>query len=204
MPGHNVLTLDLGSWTGWCEGHLDGVPRYGVWKLRDKERVDRARALRDLLFDRFEGPDRPVEVVFESPLHRGQQRGEAQVRLAHSLVAHVEACCRDFNITFYESHVQSTRKAVLGRGHFKAGTAKQAVAEFCASQGWEPADDNAADALVLWFHTLKVRFPGRELPRGAQSLLRNPRLIQRPADLNDESPHELPMARARAHLGGFR
>ncbi len=168
-PGHNVLTLDLATRTGWCEGHLGDVPRFGVLRLSDATIAGRCCALEDWLWARLEGPDPPKEVIFEAPLPRTDSLGINAGRLGMGLVTIVECACFRRGVDCFESSVATTRKEIIGRGTFKKGEAKLAVHNWCQENGWDPPDDNAADALVLWFHTLRVRRPGAPLPRGPRS-----------------------------------
>lgn len=152
-----ALALDLATTTGWALGLLGKKPRSGSIKLggAGTSRPARYAALNDWL-DSMNAAHGPFsEVVFESPLVEGQGRDRAL--LALGLVAHLELWCWDRDLRTSECMVASTRKAVLGRGTFPKGEAKGVVMAWCKSRGFDPQDDNAGDAIVLWSHLEMIR-----------------------------------------------
>lgn len=151
-----VLTLDLAKRVGWCAGAPGGRPAYGTVVLGGPSHGAVYAALVDWLEDAIR-LHRPVEIVAESPLVRGQHQGIDAGRLALGMFAHVELLAHDHSIRLLEEHVSRTRKAVIGRGNFAKGTAKQEVIGWCRAQGYTPPDDNAADALVLWRYVEALR-----------------------------------------------
>ena len=151
-----VLTLDLARSMGWCAGVPGHRPRFGVVHHRGQCHGEAYASLANWLEDAAR-VHAPGEVCFEAPLARGQHSGIAAGRLLLGMVAVVQMFCWDHSIRCTEAPVASTRKAVLGRGTFPKGTAKAEVARWCRDNGFDPPDDNAADALVLWKHVEQLR-----------------------------------------------
>lgn len=151
-----VLTLDLAKKLGWCAGVPGDRPHYGTVELRGHTHGAVYGALVDWLEDAIR-LHRPAEIVAEAPLVRGDHAGMDAGRLALGMIAHLELVCHDHSIRLLEEHVSRTRKAVMGRGNFAKGTAKQEVLAWCRAQGYAPPDDNSADALVLWRHVEMLR-----------------------------------------------
>lgn len=88
----------------------------------------------------------------------GDFSGRDAALLALGFAAHVELWCWDNGVRQIPSvPVGTARKAVLGRGSFAKGTAKGVVLDWARREGFEPGDDNAADALLLWHHATGYR-----------------------------------------------
>jgi len=151
-----VLCLDLARRLGWCAGVPGARPHYGVVELRGHTHGAVYAALVDWIEDAIR-LHQPAEIVAEAPLVRGQHQGMDAGRLALGMIAHLELVAHDHGIRLLEEHVSRTRKAVMGRGNFAKGTAKDEVLAWCRAQGYEPPDHNAADAVVLWRHVEMLR-----------------------------------------------
>lgn len=146
MPKPIVMALDLSTKCGWAVGRDGVAPEYGVWHLGPMSNLGRcfsclAGSMQAAIADY--GVD---EVVVEAPLP--QQPGDSQ-NLALLLIG---LCAVAFMIA-YESELppvtkimpSQARKLVLGKGHAK----KDHVMAWCKDRGWNPVDDNCADALLL-------------------------------------------------------
>jgi hypothetical protein len=155
MAGGAILTLDLAKRVGWAAGLPGARPRYGAVQLRGTCHGEIYAALGNWLDDARQ-VHQPQTIVYEAPLVTGQHSGIAAGRLALGMVAIVEQFCWDNSIRCLEEHVQRTRKEVIGRGNFPRGTAKLEVLRWLNARGYEVADDNAGDALVLWLHAESV------------------------------------------------
>lgn len=155
MPGV-VLTLDLARKLGWCAGAPGARPHFGTVELRGHSHGAVYAALVDWLEDAIR-LHAPAEIVAEAPLVRGDHAGMDAGRLALGMIAHLELVAHDHGIRLLEEHVSRTRKAVIGRGNFAKGTAKTEVMAWCRAQGFDPPDDNAADAICLWKHVEQIR-----------------------------------------------
>jgi len=153
---HPVLCLDLARKTGWAVGVPGQRPHCGVVELRGASNGALYASLVDWLEDAIR-LHLPADIVVEAPLHRGGHAGQQAALLALGMLAHVELVAHDHAIRCLSEHVQTTRKQVMGRGHFPKGTAKDAVAEWCRSKGYDAPDDNSRDALLLFLHVEKLR-----------------------------------------------
>lgn len=143
-PG-GVLALDLSTRTGWAYGHVGERPDHGVWVLpKTTDLGARCSALAASLEDAIKvmAPDR---VCLEAPLPPQAQTAMASARLQFGLAAVAEMVCHEQGVLCDEARAFEVRKLVFG----KARVDKSVVISWCHQQGWQPADDNAADALAL-------------------------------------------------------
>lgn len=147
-----VLALDLATVTGWAAGDTASRPACGSVRLVGGAPVDRWLALWDWLDAAITIHD-PREIVFEAPLVRSDNAARTLIGL--SVV--VELVARERSVRCTESNIAHTRKQIIGRGTFPKGEAKGAVVAWAKAEGFDPPDDNAADALVLWHYAAKVR-----------------------------------------------
>ena len=149
-----VLALDLSLRCGWALGHPHEKPLWGVWELGDPDRYGDGRRFSCLAASLEDAiaVHNPDEVIYESPISRKQ----TSARLLICLGGMVELVCYEKGVPYTEEHVATVRKAVIGRGGFRATDdatasqqAKAAVGAWCHSRGWRVTDHNSADALVL-------------------------------------------------------
>jgi hypothetical protein len=152
-----ILALDLASTSGWALGTLDDKwPRSGSIQWA-KDGASMARIfsecrvqLRDFLSMH---PEIKV-VVFESPLlpmFKNKNTNFQTTRILIGLCAVVEELL--YSIGSYdirEARVADVRNYFLGSNKHRREIAKAKTVQMCKSLGWEPCDDNAADALALW------------------------------------------------------
>lgn len=158
----HVLALDLATVTGWAAGNLaEGAPRMGAIELRGSEPVHKAASLRNWVEDHERVSGKLTALVVEAPLLTGQRSMHA-AELAMALFWPLRLWAYDASIPFFAVPSQTARKAVIGRGTFPAGTAKENVLSWCRANGFHLRSHDAADALVLW---LAVR--GASMPRAA-------------------------------------
>lgn len=160
QPG-GVLALDLSLTTGWCYGAIkDAAPEFGRWWINGgihrmgESFVDLQNSL-----ERFLIAHRPSIVVYAMPYAKVQ----TTARLTIGLAAHAESSCFREGVRVREVVESTARKHVLGRGSFGErgedrrfikGSARQgakdAALAWCRGRGWRVADDNEADACVVW------------------------------------------------------
>jgi hypothetical protein len=150
------MTLDTARTTGWCVGAPGERPHYGSVTFRGPSHGAVYGAFVDWCDDAIR-LHQPAQIIVEAPLHRGGHLGQDAALLSLGFLAHLELLCHDHAVTLLTEHVQRTRKAVIGRGNFAKGTAKAEVLAWCKAQGYDPPDDNAADALVLWRYVEQLR-----------------------------------------------
>ena len=143
-----LLTLDLSTKTGFAYGHIgDPKPTGGVWLLGTSSNgLPRPwTALLDRLGDTLRMFE-PSLVVFEAPLPAMRQKQEKIARLLIGLAVLVETTCWRWDIECLEQDAGTARRDILG----KARPEKKEIVSWCQGKGWDVADDNHADALLLW------------------------------------------------------
>lgn len=147
-----ILALDLSTHTGWAAGREGDAPRHGVWELRDGA-INHGRYF-SALAGQVEDAIRvfkPDLVVMEAPLpHQAkkvQENSPNVVRVLLGFCAVVEMICYEQSVRCEEANVIDARQMVLGR---QPKDGKFGVMAWCRAMGWNPADDNAGDALLLW------------------------------------------------------
>lgn len=144
---------------GWACGAPGGRPAYGSVLLSGRERPARYAGFLDWLDDAAR-VHKPARIVAEAPLASGDFAGRDAALLALGFGAHLEMWAWDRSIPLEMMHAGTVRKQVLGRGTFPKGEAKGAVIEWARREGFEPGDDNAADALLLWHAATGQRAQG--------------------------------------------
>lgn len=140
-----LLALDLGTTTGYATGTGEGIVISGTWSFKPR-RFDgggmRYVKFRDRL-DEIHGMLPITRVAFEEVrAHRG-------VDAAHiygGLLASLTEWCERREIPYEGVGVGRIKKYATGKGN--AG--KDAVIEWARAHGYEPIDDNEADALALY------------------------------------------------------
>ena len=156
----SVLCLDLARKLGWCAGVPGAHPEYGTVELQGRSHgvvyADLIRWLHALIRQHH-----PAEIAIEAPL--GSSQGLSATRLAYGLAAHLHLLAHQHGITVREEPVWRTRREVIGRSDFPAGTAKSEAIAWCRANGFAPEDDNAADAIVLFKHRERLRLRGSDV-----------------------------------------
>lgn len=157
-----ILALDLAAATGWAWGAPGSVPEHGSKRLAQPgdELGTRFRNLRTWLGKML--AERPTTsiVIFEAPV--AQMRGLttlATMRALHGYPAIVEELLEDTGLAVREATVSDIRRHFLGRTTFKGPIAKRLTIEKCRRLGFNPIDDNAADALALWHYQCSLIDP---------------------------------------------
>lgn len=175
--GGIVLTLDMARRAGWCVGAPGAKPRYGSVALGGASRGAVYASLHEFLDDarKVHGFTR---IVAEAPLGPQAQRSEDAALLLFGFRAHLDLWAYDNAMPTEFVPFHEPRGTVLGRSNFPRGQAKIAVMTWCEAHGFSPADDNAADAIVLWHHATGWR---------------------RQPELREEAL--TPLEKARRHLG---
>lgn len=148
-----VLALDLARTTGWACGPSDKRP-----EKSGSIRFGTADASRGIVFSEaqrwiweFLREHKPKVIVWESPILLPTDTPE-RLEVPFGLPAIVEAAA--YNLAIYNTRkadVHSIRKFFLGFRP-KRDEAKLAVTQRCRVLGFEPKDDNEADAIACWFY----------------------------------------------------
>lgn len=152
-----VLALDVATKTGWAIGNTsDNRPVSSTQRIAPPGSsagflfLNFAKWLTDLM-----KVDRPDIVFFEAPLDpRWVKSGRTNmqtVRRLMTMAGLVEMVCEGRGIyDVREADVPDVRHHFLGTRSMKGERAKRMTLNKCHTLGWEPVDDNAADALALW------------------------------------------------------
>lgn len=140
-----LFTLDLGTKTGWTTRDAAGTITSGTENFTPGR--FEGGGMRFLKFKRWltdikQGLDGIDIVYFE------EVRRHAGVDAAHAyggFMAHLTAWCEHHDIPYQGVPVGTIKKFITGKGNAN----KQAVIEAVRSEGFDPGDDNEADALAL-------------------------------------------------------
>jgi len=141
----SVLTLDLGTRTGWMLKQRGGAQVHGIWDLKG---------------DRFEGggmrylrfrrelmslhEHSPIKMIFFEEVHR--HNGTAAAHVYGGLAAEVMAFGEERDIPYEGVPVGTIKKFATGKGN--AG--KDMMIAACRKWGFEGVvDDNEADAICI-------------------------------------------------------
>lgn len=180
-----ILALDLARRMGWSYGTPGTLPRHGSVTLgppgSDIDTIGAAfvRWLTD--FKKLN----PVDVLYvEAPVSASHMAGKTNATTllnlyglyALSVVIGKMAGIGKRRI----ASVQHVRKHFLGTA--RPADKKKAVIARCRQLGWQPEDDNAADALALWDFACAVEAPGVAIAT-APLFARTPK-IQSQSDLD--------------------
>ena len=146
-PNRFVLTLDLGTTTGWAS-LIDGAIHSGTVSLRPS-RYDGG----GIRYLRFRGwLDSVVEDSgIPGAIHFEEVRRHVSTDSAHvygGLLATLTAWCEQKRIPYQGVPVGTIKRFIAGKGNAD----KAAVIAAVRARGFNPADDNEADALaiLLW------------------------------------------------------
>jgi hypothetical protein len=159
-----LLFLDLATVTGWAVGPIGGKPISGSQRLAPSGAPSSEvfgnflKWLHDMI-----AVHSPRVVAFEAPLPPSLLRGKTTVDTARRLMglpAITEAVCNRMGIhSVLEARVDDIRQHFIGRRNLPGADGKRAVIARCRQLGYEPKDDNAADALAGFDYVAAVRNP---------------------------------------------
>jgi len=153
---HEILALDLATRTGWARGAPGQRPVSGSVQFGKPEASNNAVFAHALTWTStfLESKPRPTVIIIEGLLPYYAKQGETSQRTRDRLSglhAIVRAAAHLHGI--YEistAGAQQVRRHFIGDGSLQRDAAKRAVIHRCNKLGWNPVDDNAADALALW------------------------------------------------------
>ena len=149
----NILTLDLGEYTGWAMW-LDGELFHGVQRFpteRDESAGMKFLRFRGWLISTME----TAGVKFDTIYHeRPHHRGGAATAAGAGYVAILQVFCEDNGIPFKGIHSGTLKKFVTGKGN---SNKDDMIAVANRIFRLNVTDDNEADALCLLY------FAGKEL-----------------------------------------
>lgn len=167
MADGPILALDLATTMGWAYGRRAGEAyQHGSVRLAPPGSSHGAlgAALITWMSDFCKVSERPDKVVYESPLNPFAMRGRTDFKTARILVSLpfvAESVASLLSIEAQEASVQSVRSHFVG-GKIGKGEGKMLVMRQCRLLGYEPRDDNAADAIAILDYALSIRHVGRK------------------------------------------
>ncbi|MER2263524.1 crossover junction endodeoxyribonuclease RuvC [Methylobacterium oxalidis] len=150
-----ILALDLATRIGWACGAPDEEPVYGSHTLPSAS-ASLGRfgdAYDQWLLDRLDF-FRPGLVIFEAPFVSGTGNANTARKLM-GLCWQTEIACYRRETQCLEHGNTSLKKFFTGNGRAE----KADMMAACRRLGWNPKDDNAADALALWANAVHVKAP---------------------------------------------
>lgn len=140
-----ILALDLGTTTGWALRQLDGTISSGT--VAFKPQRFEGGGMRFLRFKRWLNELRQTAGDIQSVVLE-EVRSHAGVDAAHAyggFLGHLTAWCEQHHIPYQGVPVGTIKKHATGKGN--AG--KAAMIAAAQARGFQPQDDNEADALAL-------------------------------------------------------
>ena len=155
-PG-TVLALDLGTATGWALRDEYGAITSGTMSFRP----DRFSG-GGMRFLRFKGWLTEVKKAAGGidAVYLEEVRRHAGVDAAHvfgGFLAHVTAWCEHHGIPYQGVPVGTIKRHVTGKGNVD----KAAVIAAVCARGFDPCDDNEADAIALLLWAIETRAGAR-------------------------------------------
>jgi hypothetical protein len=167
MPGPVILSLDLATATGWAVGEAGSAPKSGVFRIA-RPGTDIGPFL--LAFDRWLAATidlyKPTVIVFESPVLL-DKTSIGTLRKLYSLAGLTEMIGHALNVRHVrEADTGTVTKWLTGHARYKPvdgmsgrDLKKAAVMQAVQDLGFDPADDNEADALAIWLWAEATLFP---------------------------------------------
>lgn len=139
-----ILSLDLGSKTGWACQFTDGRRESGVQDFSLKR--GESPGMRYIRFNAWLveliGLGRPELIVYEMPHHRGG----AATEILNGLATRVQEHCARFKIDHHAVHSATLKKWATGSGR---ASKEDMIKEFEKRTGKKPISDDEADAYML-------------------------------------------------------
>jgi hypothetical protein len=154
MP--KILAIDCATQCGLASGEPGNSPELetvNFGDIGDNHLEVGARCLRWISFRLRD--DRPDEIWIEEPMAFGGKEGEtsaaSRVRL-NGLYMMIGSAARLKGVPVYPVRITTARKGFLGHGGLKRAVAKRRSRAMCRLLGWNPMNDDEADAgCIFWF-----------------------------------------------------
>lgn len=155
--GPRVLALDIATKTGWAVDHpVDpGRPQFGTIVLPrpafEGDYGTRLSIFRGALV-RMVAEHRPTHLTYEAPR---PNTGEGDTNI-HTIMVLImlagiaEEVGTTLKLDVRAANIASVRKHFIGTSRGRRDEMKRAVMGRCKQLGWNPLDDNSADACAIW------------------------------------------------------
>ena len=145
-----TLTLDLGTKTGWALRQADGYIVHGTNEFKPGR--FEGGGMRFLHFkawlNRLRTDHGPLDAVYFEEVRA--HAGTDAAHLYGGFLAHLTAWCEYHKIPYSGIPVGTIKKHATGKGN----ASKDMMVSAMQALGFEPADDNAADALALMHYAI--------------------------------------------------
>lgn len=148
-----ILSLDLGTTTGWCVDTQNGTVDYGSSCFSVKNHRFSSVSMKFVYFRNWlnEMYEHKFDLLYYEAVvaHKGVDASHCY----GGFLAMLQEWCLRRNIPFEGVPVGTIKKYITGNG----GAKKQEVIEAVQKLGFNPGDDNAADAIALYLYSKNVR-----------------------------------------------
>ena len=139
-----ILALDFATQTGWASSKASGTNRFDT--KRGESPGMRFLRFRAWLEEMCEKLVRPEVIAYEQPHHRGGPATE----VAYGFLTVVKEIAAEKSIELMPVHSSTLKKWATGKGN--AGKPEM-IAE-AKRRGFDPLDDNEADACLLYEYAM--------------------------------------------------
>jgi Holliday junction resolvasome RuvABC endonuclease subunit len=144
-----IFALDLATKTGWAinlmpePGSISGVQDFSLKRGESPGmRYVRIRSWLYSIKDMLTKAGKRIDIICHEQSHH---RGGAATQIANGLIAQVQAFAAENNYELMPVHTASLKKFATGRGN----ASKEEMVNAAILKGYQPQDDNEADALHL-------------------------------------------------------
>lgn len=147
---NTILTLDLGTKTGWAMQYPDGSIKSGTWDLKGSRY--QGGGMRFLNFNKYLDAAAAVNLI--KCIYFEEVRAHAGVDAAHiygGFLAILTSWCEAKSIPYMGVSVGTIKKFATGKGN----ASKQEVIAALREMGFNPKDDNEADAIAILGYVTK-------------------------------------------------
>lgn len=152
-----ILAIDLGTKTGWAIKNEFGITSGSVSFKQDRFS---GGGMRYLQFQRWLNKLPKVDIVYfeEVRKHLGVDSAHAY----GGFLSHLTSWCELYKIPYQGVPVGTIKKAATGKGN----ASKTEVIEVIKALGYNPNDDNEADALALLHLAVENNFTCKKISGG--------------------------------------
>jgi hypothetical protein len=144
-----ILTLDLGTTTGWAIINKNEIIMSGTTSFNNRRFMRFMRWLDETLVLLGE-----IDLVYFEEVRR--RPGRLPQNAYACYMASLTAWCESHKIPYKSVSVVTIKKALTGKGNSKKETVREAVAD----RGHKPEDNSEADAIALLYCVLENRKKG--------------------------------------------
>ncbi|MCQ8781678.1 hypothetical protein [Mangrovibrevibacter kandeliae] len=152
-----LLALDPSQQMGFCLGKHDGTPIYGTHRLPKGRFSRQALALEAMLLDMIKA-NRVERVYAEKPILPRVTSFDAMIAMAGKATVIGLTCARiGVDLVYVDMSTWRSEFGVPTQAPKRVPKperrkwVKAATIERCRALGYEPGDDNAADAIGIWW-----------------------------------------------------